>query len=323
MVEEIKRLAAHQGVSGNESAIAAYVREQVLPLADKVYTDALGNLVAVRKGDGPRMMLLAHMDELGLAATFADANGFLRVAAVGPVDPKVAVGRPVRFENGVMGVFYFEEEAKELKIEHCFVDIGAKNKEEALVRVPVGTTASFIGETFETGSCIVSHSLESRVGCYCLIETLKRLKNCPAELYVVFTVQREAGQRGAKVSGFEIAPEVAIAVDSTPSHDQPGSIPRAAVLGKGTAIRIRDRSAVCGREVVEDLENLAKRKSIAAQRDVLEDQRSNLGALQLLGKGVQVGALGIPVRYGYSAAEMANQNDIEATIDLLTVYLEK
>ena len=316
MINEIRELVRLSGVSGNEAAVAEYIKGQILPYVDKVYDDALGNLVAIRKGEGPKVMLMAHMDEIGLVATFVDEKGFIRVAAAGGVDPRTTIGRPVQFENGVMGVFTCGSKAmKELKLGDCFIDIGAKSREEALRRIEIGMTACFLSETFETGNCIVSNALDNRVGCYCLMETLRRIKNTTCEVYAVFTVQEEVGLRGAKVSGFEISPDVAIAVDVTLSGDYPDTAETAAALGKGTAI--------CSREIVEDLENLAARKGISAQRDVLSGGGTDIGSVQLLGKGVQVGGLSIPIRYCHSAIEMADRGDVEATIGLLTAYLEK
>ncbi len=324
MINEIRELVRLSGVSGNEGAVAEYIKGQILPYVDKVYEDTLGNLVAIRKGEGPKVMLMAHMDEIGLVATFVDEKGFIRVSAVGGIDAKTVLGRPVLFENGVMGVFACgDDDKKKLTMKDCFVDIGAADKSEALRRIDIGMTASFLSETFETGNKIVSNALDNRVGCYCLMETLRRLKNNTCEVYAVFTVQEEVGLRGAKVSGFEIAPDVAIAVDVTLSGDYPDGEETSAELGKGAAIKIRDRSAICSKEVVEDLENLASRKGISAQRDVLSAGGTDIGSVQLLGKGAQVGGVSVPIRYCHSAIEMADRGDVEATIGLLTAYLEK
>ncbi|MBQ3084944.1 MAG: M42 family peptidase [Clostridia bacterium] len=324
MINTIRDLVKCNGVSGNESAVAAYIKNQILSCADKVYEDALGNLVAVRKGSGPKVMLMAHMDEIGLVATFVDEKGFVRVSDVGYVNPKQTIGHPVQFENGVMGVFACgDEDKKEMKLSDCYVDIGAESREEALRRIEIGMTASFVSETFETGSKIVSNALDNRVGCYCLIETMRRLKNPTCEVYAVFTVQEEVGLRGARVSGFDIEPEVALAIDVTLSGDHPDGADTSAALGKGTAIKVRDRSAICSGNVVEDLENLAVRKGIAYQRDVLSAGGTDIGSVQLLGKGVQVGGVSVPIRYCHSAIEMADRRDVEATIGLLTAYLEK
>lgn len=324
MINEIRELVRRTGVSGNETAVAEYIKGQLLPYADKIYQDTLGNLVAIRKGEGTKVMLMAHMDEIGLVASFIDEKGFIRVSAVGGIDAKTVIGRPVRFENGVMGVFTCgDEEKQKLSVKDCFVDIGAADRAEALHRVEPGMTASFLSETFETGNKIVSNALDNRVGCYCLMETLRRLKNPTCEVYAVFTVQEEVGLRGAKVSGFEISPDVAIAVDVTLSGDYPDGEETTATLGKGAAVKLRDRSAICSREIVEDLENLAARKGIPVQRDVLSAGGTDIGSVQLLGKGVLVGGVSIPIRYCHSAVEMADRGDVEATVSLLTAYLEK
>ncbi len=324
MIDTIRDLVQCNGVSGNERSVAEYIKKQVLSYADKVYEDVLGNLVAVRKGEGPKVMLMAHMDEIGLVATFVDEKGFVRVSGVGYVNPKETLNRPIIFENGVMGVFTCgKEDKKEIKISDCYVDIGAADREETLRRIEIGMTASFVSETFETGSKIVSNALDNRVGCYCLMETLRRLKNPTCEVYAVFTVQEEVGLRGARVSGFDIEPEVALAVDVTLSGDHPDATETSASLGKGAAIKVRDRSAICAKSIIDDLENLAARKGIACQRDVLSAGGTDIGSVQLLGKGVQVGGVSIPIRYCHSAIEMADRRDVEAVIGLLTAYLEK
>lgn len=324
MIDKIRELVQIKGVSGNEGGVAAYIKAQIMPYVDKVYEDALGNLIAVKKGDGPKVMLMAHMDEIGLVATYIDEKGFIRVSSVGYVNPKITVGRPVIFENGVMGVFAIgDEDQKEIKLKDCYIDIGAADREEAKQRIEIGMTASFVSETFETGNKIVSNALDNRVGCYCLMEVLRRLKENTCELYAVFTVQEEVGLRGAKVSGFGVAPEIAIAVDVTLSGDHPDAESTAASLGKGAAIKIRDRSAICAKSIVEDLENIAARKGIPAQRDVLSAGGTDIGSVQLLGQGVQVGGVSIPIRYCHSAIEMADRRDVEATIGLLVSYLEK
>ncbi len=324
MIDQIRNLIQINGVSGNEGAVAAYIKKEILSYADKVYEDTLGNLVALRKGDGPKVMVMAHMDEIGLVATFADEKGFIRVAAVGGVNPKTVVGRAVMFENGVKGVLFGNtKKMDDLKISDCFVDIGAGSREEALNRIDIGMTAAFIGETFEAGDKIVSSALDDRVGCYCLMETLRRLKNPTCEFYAVFTTQEEVGLRGAKISGFEIQPDIAIAVDVNPSGDYPDAEETTARIGGGAGIRVRDRSAICNSEIVEDLENLARRKGIPHQRTLSVTGGTDIGSVQLLGTGVQVGGLCIPIRYCHSAVEMVCRSDVEAVVSLLTAYLEK
>ena len=320
MINQLKELVSKNCVSGNERELAAYIKAQIAPFADKVYEDTLGNLIAVRKGEGPKVMAMAHMDEIGLVASFVDEKGFIRVAAVGGVSPKKFADRAVIFENGVKGVFVC---GKEAKMDESFVDIGAKSRREALSRIEIGMTASFLGETFEAGERIVSGALDNRIGCFCLMEAFKKMRYNSCEFYAVFTVQEEVGLRGAKVSGYEISPDVALAIDVTLSGDYPDADETTASLGEGCAVKMRDRSAICSREVIEDLENLASRKGIPVQRDVLSRGGTDIGSVQLLGSGAQVGGLSIPIRYCHSSIEMADRRDVEATINLLVAYLEK
>ena len=185
MIDTIRELAQCNGVSGNEHSVAQYIKSRIIASVDKVYEDALGNLVAVRRGSGPKVMLMAHMDQIGLVATFVDEKGFIRVSDVGYVNPRNTISRPIVFENGVMGVFTCgDENKKDLKLSDCYIDIGAADREEAMRRIEIGMTATFVNETFETGNKIVSNALDNRIGCYCLIEAMRRLKEPTAEIYV-------------------------------------------------------------------------------------------------------------------------------------------
>ena len=322
MLEQIKKLVSINGVSGNEKAVCDYIRSELTPYADKIYSDVLGNLVAVKRGSGPRIMLMAHTDEIGIVATFVDEDGFVRVAPVGGVSPIGFIGSHVTFENGTRGVFTTNR-SKDIKIADCYVDVGGTDRDSALSLIDIGMTARFDADTFETGDVIVSKALDDRVGCYILMEVAKNMPKTNAEVYFVFTSQEEVGLRGAKVAGFDINPDIAIAVDVTVATDTPECKQYGCKLHAGAAVKIRDASAICSRSVIESLEDAADEKNIPIQRDVLVAGGTDIGAVQTGGRGVLVGGVSVAVRNVHSGSETASKKDIQAAVDLLCAYLEK
>lgn len=321
MIEKIRKLVSVNGVSGNEKNVCEYIKSQIIPYADKVYTDVLGNLVAVKRGSGRRIMFMAHTDEIGLVSTFIDEKGFVRTAAVGGVSPQNFRNCHVTFENGVRGVFVCEK--SDSKMKDCYVDIGAASFDDALSKIDIGMTARFDADTFDNDSVIVSKALDDRLGCYILMETLKKMPVTDNEVYFVFTSQEEVGLRGAAVSGFDINPDVAIAVDVTVAADTPGCETYGCKLHGGAAIKIRDASAICSRSVVDALECAAQEHEIPFQRDVLTAGGTDIGAVQTGGRGALVGGVSVAVRNVHTVSETASKSDICAAIDLLCAYVEK
>lgn len=321
MLEEIKRLVSLNGVSGNEINVCEYIKSEITPYVDKVYSDVLGNLVAIKRGSKKRIMLMAHTDEIGLAATFVDDNGFIRTAAVGGITPYNFSNCHITFENGVRGVFVCPK--KDSKMQDCYVDIGENSRDKALEKIDIGMTARFDADTFENENVIVSKALDDRLGCYILMEVLKKMPATDNEIYFVFTSQEEVGLRGAKVSGFDINPDVAIAVDVTVAADTPGCETYGCKLHGGAAVKIRDSSAICSKSVVDGLVNAAGEHDIKYQRDVLTAGGTDIGAVQTGGRGVLCGGVSVAVRNVHTCAETASKNDILAAIELIRAYIEK
>ena len=322
MLESIKKLVSINGVSGSEAPVTDYIKSQITPYADKVYTDVMGNLVAVKRGGGKRIMLMAHTDEIGLVATFIDEKGFVRVANVGGVSPVKMLHTYVTFENGVRGVFRADD-TEEVKIANCFVDIGATSREDALSKIDVGMTARFDGDTFMMGDLLVSKALDDRLGCYMLIETLKQLKSTDNEVYFVFTTQEEVGLRGARVCGFDINPDIAIAVDIVTSADTPNCKRYGTSLGEGVAIKLRDASAICSKQVVDALIDTAEQNGIKYQREAKTSGGTDIGGVQTAGRGALVGGVCVPIRNTHTITETASVSDIQNGISLLVSFIQK
>lgn len=321
-MELLKKLALSYGPSGREDNIRNTIEELSAPYADEVYTDALGNLIVHKKGNGKKIMVAAHMDEIGVIATVIDDNGFIRFAPVGGLYNKDLLGRRVCFENGVTGVIGTEEENKDRKILKMYIDIGASDKASCEKMVSIGDMAVFEGSFYENNDCVISKALDNRCGCYVLLKALEKIKS-ENDLYFVFTSQEEVGLRGARTSAFSIAPDYALAIDVTDTGDTPNGIKMATKLGKGAAIKIMDRSVLCDSFVRSKLAELASKNNIGYQLEIMNDGGTDAGAISLSGSGVKTGGISIPTRYIHSPSEMINKNDLNSAIDLLVAFLEE
>ncbi|MFZ5988908.1 MAG: M42 family metallopeptidase [Bacillota bacterium] len=320
MFDLIKKLSGSFGVSGNEEEIREVIKEEIKGKVDEISVDTLGNLIAVKKGKGKKIMVAAHMDEIGVMATYIDDKGFIRFSNIGGVSQFNSVGQKVRFRNGTVGVVFYEEkleDMKNLKLSKMYIDIGANSKEEAQKLVKIGDVACFAGDAVKQGDMIISKALDDRSGCAVLVQAIKDMPKTENEIYFVFTVQEELGLRGAKTAAYQIKPDLAIAVDVTLTGDTPESHPMEVKCGAGPAIKIKDRSILCHPLIKKLLEESAKRINIPHQFEVLEVGGSDPGAIHITAGGIPSGAISIPCRYLHSPVEAASLSDIENAVKLL------
>lgn len=320
----IQTLTAAHGPSGNEGGVREVIARLAAPYAQEITTDTLGNLIVHKPGQGPKVMLCAHMDSIGFIVTHVEEEGFLRVGKLGGVAPVEALYTPVRFQNGVRGVFVKEEKAEDkgLKLDACYVDIGAKSREEALSMVQVGDTAVYDSPTFCSGDKVVSPYLDNRIACAILLKVLESLKETPNDLSLVFTAQEEVGLRGARTAAWTIAPDWALAVDVTDVDDTPGTERCGTVqLGKGAAVKVMDSSVICHPQVVQTLERLAKEQDIPVQRDIMRAGGTDAGAVQAARLGVLTGGVSVPCRYIHTPVEMASLEDAQRCVQLLSAFV--
>ncbi|HEY8394305.1 MAG TPA: M42 family metallopeptidase [Thermaerobacter sp.] len=333
LLERLRRLTETYGPSGREDAVRALIEEEIRPFADEVRVDALGNLIARRAprgaagaaGASRRVLVAAHMDEIGLIATHIDDNGFIRFDPVGGQDAKVLVGQRVRFENGVIGIIGHEklEDAKDLKLAKLFIDIGARSGAEARERVRVGDMAVFHRPLERAGDRLIAKAMDDRSGCAVVIEAMSRLESSPHEIFFVFTVQEEVGLRGARTAAYGVEPDVAVAVDITLAGDTPEPAHRVDVkLGKGPAIKIKDLSVISHPLVRDWMTRAAEGHGIPYQYEVLPIGGNDAGAMQVARAGVPSGTLSIPCRYAHTPVEMVDAGDLENAVRLLVAMLE-
>lgn len=329
LARQIRQLAELVGPSGREEAVRQAIQDQLRELADEVWQDALGNLFARRaprtSAPGRRVMVAAHMDEVGLMVTHIDDDGFLRFAPIGGLSAQLLVGQHVMFPGGVVGVVGREpeEEGKELKHSRLFVDIGASSAQEAKERVQVGDAASLWRPVQVMGRRLSGKAMDDRVGCAVVLEALRRLSASPHEVVAVFTVQEEVGTRGARPAAFRVAPELAFAVDVTPAADTPKARPLPVGLGRGAAIKVKDNSVITHPGLRQLMLQRAREHGIPHQLEVLDFGGTDAGPIHTSRDGVPSGVISIPVRYLHTPGEMVDLQDVEAAVQLLVRLLEQ
>lgn len=310
----LEKLTQTDSPSGNENAISKLIIDEIKNYCDEITDDALGNIIAHKKGKGSKLMFAAHMDEIGVIAAFIDDKGFIRFGTVGGVDIKNIVNLKVRFANGTVGVIGSEDEdfCKKADIKKLYIDIGAKSKKDAEGKVRIGDTAAFVGGFYKSGDTVISKALDNRAGCYVLIEAMKNIKSSENDLYFVFTTQEEVGLRGAKTASFEIEPDFAVSVDTTDTGDTPEAPCMAVNMGEGAAIKVMDRSVICSSDVRTHMIETAKANKIPYQLEIMTDGGTDAGAIHLSKSGVKTGGISVPVRYIHSPSEMVSIKDIKA-----------
>ncbi|HEY7909414.1 MAG TPA: M20/M25/M40 family metallo-hydrolase, partial [Thermomicrobiales bacterium] len=330
-----ERLTQTPGVPGREEQLRVIVREQLAALTDEVRTDAMGNVIGTKKGrDDVRVMLAAHMDEIGFLVKYIDDKGFVRLQPLGGgVMPLNMVAQRVVITAAggatVRGALQLArhsgpgETPAVPKHEEFFVDLGmSADAVNAAVRVGDFVT---MDRAFEKmGDNYVSKAIDDRVGLLVIFEALRAMRSSEATIYAVGTTQEEVGLRGATASGYALNPTVVIAVDDTPARDYPGGPPENAIttLGAGAAIKIMDGSFISHPKLVAHFRTIAEREGIPHQMEILPFGGTDAGGVQRQRGGMPAITLSIPCRYAHSVNEMASATDIQACIDLLARYLE-
>ena len=337
----LKKLCETPGISGYEERIQKVIKEELEKITDEVKIDKLGNLIGIKKAKKlsskpapKKVMIAAHMDEIGFMISFVDKDGFLRFAPVGGFDPRTLIAQRVVVHGakdigGVIGskpihILNEEERKKPPKIKDLFIDVGLK-KDEVSKIVKAGDFVTLDRNFKELNDKVITaKAFDDRVGVYVMIETLKRIKDCYVDIYAVATVQEEVGLRGATVSSFSVEPDVGIALDVTIASDIPGTKEEEMVttLGGGTAISLMDSHTISNKKLVDFLRKIAEENKIKYQTDILLGGGTDAGAIQRSKSGVPACTLSIPTRYVHSVVEMCHKEDIENSIKLMSKFLE-
>ncbi|PZC52797.1 MULTISPECIES: M42 family metallopeptidase [unclassified Mesotoga] len=329
----IEKLVTISSPSGREHAIREVIAGGIKPYVDEMKIDPLGNLVALKKGKSGRKLLFdGHMDEIGVVVTHVDSKGFLRVDSIGGLSPYMLLGSRLVFDTGASGVVDVEGETvkdlretmKSLDYDHIFVDIGATDKEDAEKKAPVGTFGTYDSTFVDLGKRLVSKSMDDRIACAIMIQVLKELEQPEDDVYFVFAVQEEVGIVGACVAAFDIMPDMAVAIDVTAGPDTPKSFKRMGFnLGGGPTIKIKDRGSISSSRVVSRLKEVAEKRDIPTQYEVLIFGGTDARGYQTTGRGIASGTVSIPCRYVHSPHEMVDYDDVLNAVRLLKALAEE
>ncbi len=334
-MELLRKLSNAAGVPGHEHEVRAICRDALTGHVDEIEVDRLGNIIGRLEGQGPKVAVAGHMDEIGFLVSHVDSEkGFARIDPLGGFDPRTLLASRVNVHTrggalpGLVGskpihILKDEEKKQPPEISDLFVDFGMPGDEVGR-RVRVGDPVTLRQDFMEVGKLVSGKALDDRIGVYVGIEAIRRMKQRNADVYFVGTVQEEVGLRGARTSAFSIAPDIAVALDVTVACDVPGVQPHEQVtaLGKGVAIKVKDSASISHPGLVRFLVDLAEEEKIPHQMEILPRGGTDAGAMQMAREGVAVVSLSIPTRYVHSVVEAAHQDDIESAIALLTAFLE-
>lgn len=321
----IRSLVESYGPSGFEAGVRDAIKALIRPQRGTV--DAMGNLIVrmgEKKSGGKRVMIAAHMDEIGVIVSYIDENGFARFSPIGGVYSRHCNGGRVRFADGTIGTISSEklESAEKLPgLDKLYIDTGATSRKDC--KVKVGDIACFQREYTEAGVRLISKAMDDRIGCVVLLETMKLVQDSPHELVFVFSTQEEVGLRGATAAAYAVDPEIGISVDVTTTGDTPRGNPMAISLGKGPAIKVRDSGMISDPRLVSLMAETAKKAGIPCQLEVLEGGTTDARAMQISRAGMPAGCISIPCRYVHSPSEMVDYNDVVACVKLLTELLRR
>ncbi|HID32156.1 MAG TPA: M42 family peptidase [bacterium (Candidatus Stahlbacteria)] len=324
MMEMLSRLSETFGPSGWEGEVRELIGRMISFPAEK-RVDTLGNLIVHKPGKGKKLLLAAHMDEVGLMVREIDNNGFIRFSLLGKVVTTTLPGSKVRFQDGTGGVVGYEHtnnHSSKPDVNKLYIDIGMDSK-GVEKKIKVGDVAVFDTQFRRNGDRIFGKAFDDRVGCYILIRLINEITNSPWDCYFVFTVQEEVGLRGGRTAGYGIEPDCAISVDVTGSGDTPKGEEVPMKLGGGVAIKIRDSRMISTSLIRNRLVEIAEMKKVKYQYEVIERGTTDGAAIQLIRSGVLTGAVSIPTRYIHTGCEVCDIQDIVAATYLLKGFLER
>lgn len=331
----LKELTELHGVSGYEDEVRNYIKGKATAWADDMKVDSIGNLIVYKKGKSPKfkVMLSAHMDEVGLMATGYGENGTIKFKTVGGIDDRILPGKRVVIGNGkipgIIGVKPVHLQEREdrnynIKIKNLSIDIGAEKKEEAEKSVPLGEFIAFYSTYLELGKdCIKAKALDDRVGCAALLEALKR--EYEFDLYACFTVQEEVGLRGSEVAAYTVNPDLALVIEGTTCSDVPGVSKHdySTRLGAGAALTIMDRTSYPDKNLVNYIYDLAKKNGLNIQFKQTTTGGNDAGKIQRSRSGVKVASISVPCRYIHSPVSVMSKKDFENVQNVLSLVLDE
>lgn len=340
LAETLEKLSNACGVAGREEEVRKIVKDMLKPHVEEVKEDKLGNVIGVKKGEknAPKVMLAAHMDEIGLFVKTISKEGFLQFTKIGGIDDRILLAQKVIVHtekgplHGIIGskpphIQKEEERKKVMTYDELFIDIGAESQEEAKkMGVKIGDSVSFDIKFAKIGNDIaIGKAFDDRVGCAVMIEVMKQLKKTECTVYAVGTVQEEVGLRGATTAAFGIYPDVGIALDVTVAGDVPGvkEVEAPIKLRKGPSIEVADMGLITHPKVLRLLVEAAEENKIPYQLEAGLPGSTDAARISLTREGVPSGVISVPTRYIHSPASLVSLKDIENAVKLTVASLQK
>lgn len=336
-LELLKRLSEAPGVPGREEKVRDILRPEVEKLFDDVSVDVMGNLIGVKSNPGkPRVLIAAHIDEIGFYVKHIDEKGFIRIQNVGGFDTRNLFARRVTVMTkggemiGLMNpcgrpihIAREEDKKKVPEMSEFLIDLGLP-AETVRERVRIGDPVTLVQEFSEVGNCVSGKCLDNRMAAWVVIEAMKKAKTPKYEVILACTVQEEVGTRGAGPAAYSAKPDIAIALDTTLCVDTPG-VPedeRVTAQGAGVALKILDSSSISNRELIDEFAAVAEKNGIKYQFSVLPRGGTDAAAMQRVREGIRTVTLAIPTRYIHTVTETIHKDDLQSAIDLLAAWLE-
>ncbi len=328
-----KQLVAAAGPSGFEHNIGALLAQLAKPFLDEIYSDPLGNVICHKKGSGKKIMLAAHMDAIGFIVTSIDEQGYIWFDRLGWHSPALLVNKRVRFANGTMGIIRPREGSRHMAkainavtMQDLYIDIGAKDKKQALKHLSVGDTAVFEGEPREiAGGNIIGPYADDLIGCTVLLMAMEQMSENDNDVYFVFATQEEVGLLGSHAAAQGILPWLGIACDVCGTGDTPGNTrtPMEVSLGKGPTVKIKDASVISSPLANKLVKAAAKAAGVAVQDEILTGGGTDTASIQMSGSGAHATCISIPTRYIHSPVEIINKNDAEGAAKIMAQLLSQ
>jgi len=330
----IKELTNLRGVSGDEGAVRDFIISQIAPYADEIKVDSIGNLIALKKGDSAKkIMLSAHTDEVGFIISEITEKGFLHFKTVGGIDTRTILTKRLKIgKNGVLGVIGMKavhlqkksERDNTPEIKDLFIDIGAEDKESAEKLVKIGDYATFETEYEELSeSTVKAKAIDDRAGCAVLMELIKKPQKY--DTYFCFAAQEEVGLRGARLVAHRLKPDIALVIEATSCSDIQGfdGHERVTVMGGGAAVTFMDRGTIVDDRLYKKIYGLAKSAKIPVQYKCSTAGGNDAARIHLAADGVKTASISLPCRYLHSAESVASLSDLEAVKNLTELVLDR
>lgn len=321
LLEQLSRIC---GVCGHEEIVSEFIIHQTKQDADEVYKDAIGNLIVVKKGYGEnkkKILCISHMDEVGICVTQILDSGLVEFKRFGYINPSSLYMNKIEFQNGIIGIIttkFNYDKSKPIEIDDLLIDIGTTSKETTEQYVKAGDIAAFKNSYVKQNDIIITKALDDRLGCYILVELIKSLTRTYNDIYFVFSTQEEIGLIGSTVVSERINADLGICIDTVNTHcESPLRI------GEGIAIKLSDQCTIFDRDLIELMKKCANQNSIKYQLEVMSFGGTDAHAVNSSNKGVKVGGISVPIKYGHSENSIVNINDISFCIDFLKAFLDQ